>query len=164
MTVFYKAIRSRIPSEDGNKKWHLSLVKIRETMSTQELGNKIAEKSSLTPGDVHNVIRNLMSVMRDELLDSRSVRLDGLGTFTLTAVTKGNGVDTEEEVGPQQIKTMRCRFTPEYTRTSFTGTTRHLYDGIRFEHISRMAASLERNGDNGDDDGGGDNGGGTPLG
>ena len=51
----------------------------------------IAEKSSLTPGDVHNVIRNLMTVMRSQLLNSRTVRLDGLGTFTMKARTRPLG-------------------------------------------------------------------------
>ena len=31
------------------------------------------EKASLTAGDVHNVIRNLMSVMREQLLNSLSL-------------------------------------------------------------------------------------------
>lgn len=46
-------------------------------VNTQKMAELIAEKASLTPGDVHNVIRNLMSVMREQLLNSRTVRLEG---------------------------------------------------------------------------------------
>ncbi|MCD8080400.1 MAG: HU family DNA-binding protein [Bacteroides sp.] len=159
MVMYFKPVRSSVPAKDGKKKWHLSLVKDKQIVNTQQLGDMIAEKSSLTPGDVHNVIRNLMSTMRQQLLESRSVRLDGLGTFTLIASCKGNGVDTPEEVGPQQIRYMRCRFTPEYTRTTFTGTTRHLYDGIRFEHVNNLlSGSIVVSDDEGDNGGDGDDG------
>ncbi len=45
------------------------------------IGETIAERSSLTAGDVHNVIRNLMAVMREQLLNSRTVKLEGLGNI-----------------------------------------------------------------------------------
>lgn len=50
--------------------------------------------------------------MRKELLNSRSVRLEGLGTFTMKACTQGHGVDQEEEVSPNQVAALRCLFTP----------------------------------------------------
>ena len=56
------------------------LVKFGEKWSIRrKMAELIAEKASLTAGDVHNVIRNLMSVMREQLLNSRTVRLEGLG-------------------------------------------------------------------------------------
>ena len=73
--------RKRVPNF-----WHLSLKKVGRAVDAQQLAEVIAEKSSLTPGDVHNVIRNLMTVMRSQLLNSRTVRLDGLGTFTMRPV------------------------------------------------------------------------------
>lgn len=92
--------------------WHLNLVKAGGTVATQQLAEVIAEKSSLTAGDVQNVVRNLMSVMREYLLNSRSVRLDGLGTFTMKACTRGKGVESADKVSPNQITALKCRFTP----------------------------------------------------
>jgi len=92
MALFYKAVKSTMATKAGDKKWHLNLVKVGKVVSTQQLAEMIAEKSSLTPGDVHNVVRNLMTAMRSALLDSKTVRLDGLGTFTMKARTrKGSG-------------------------------------------------------------------------
>ena len=85
----------------------------------------VAEKCSATPGDVHNVIRNLMSVMRMQLLNSRTVRLDGLGTFTVIARTRGKGVDKEKDVNPNQVTSLHFMFTPEYTRPAALGTRVH---------------------------------------
>ena len=106
MTLFYKAVQSTMATKAGDKKWHLNLVKIGKTVSTQQLAEMIAEKSSLTPGDVHNVVRNLMTAMRSELLNSKTVRLEGLGTFTMKARSRGRGVDKEEDVNPVMIPVM----------------------------------------------------------
>ena len=103
MPLFYRARQSQLKTKEGKKQWHLTLVKVGKMVTSQQLAEVIAEKSSLTPGDVHNVIRNLMTAMRKELLNSRSVRLEGLGTFTMKACTQGHGVDQEEEVSPNQV-------------------------------------------------------------
>lgn len=126
MPLFYKAVQSPIANKAGAKLWHLNLVKAGGTVATQQLAEVIAEKSSLTAGDVQNVVRNLMSVMREYLLNSRSVRLDGLGTFTMKACTRGKGVESADKVNPNQIIFLKCQFTPEYTRPAAIGTTRAL--------------------------------------
>ena len=142
MSLFYKAVRSNIATKTGAKLWHLNLVKTKEIVCTQQLGELIAEKASLTPGDVHNVIRNLMSVMREQLLNSRTVRLDGLGTFTLIAHTKGKGVEKAEEVGPEQITYLRCQFTAEYTESIGGGRTRALTNGVKFTNVSQLDTEI----------------------
>ena len=78
-------------------------------VNTQKMAELIAEKASLTAGDVHNVIRNLMSVMREQLLNSRTVRLEGLGTFTMIAKAGGKGVELESKVSSSQITSLRCQ-------------------------------------------------------
>lgn len=132
MTLFYKSRKSNIESRDGKKKWHPCIIKMGATVETLEMANEIAEKSSLTPGDVQNVVTNLMNVMRKHLMNSKSVRLDGLGTFTVIARSKGKGVDTEKEVNASQIADLRIRFTPSYTRNSIKGTTRAMFSEIEF--------------------------------
>ena len=141
MALFYKAVKSTMATKSGDKKWHLNLVKVGKVVSTQQLAEMIAEKSSLTPGDVHNVVRNLMTAMRSALLDSKTVRLDGLGTFTMKARTRGRGVDKEEEVNPNQVAALLCHF-----------TTRALFQGVEFQKASGIGAS----GNNGSGGGDGD--------
>lgn len=89
--------------------------------------------------------------MRAELLNSRTVRLEGLGTFTMKARTSGKGVDAPDKVNPNQITTLRCQFTPEYFRPAAIGTTRALIQGVQFAH-----ADLLRNLGGGADEDGGD--------
>ena len=135
MPLFYYARQSSLATKEGAKLWHLSLKKVGRAVDAQQLAEVIAEKSSLTPGDVHNVIRNLMTVMRSQLLNSRTVRLDGLGTFTMKARTRGKGVVKSEDVNPNQVTALRCQISlPEYTRP---GCHRHYAvpcsKGVEFE-------------------------------
>lgn len=151
MPLLYYARQSQLKTKDGVNQWHLTLKKVGRAVSLQQLGEMVAEKCSATPGDVHNVIRNLVSVMRLQLLNSRTVRLDGLGTFTVMARTRGKGVDAEKDVSPNQVTSLHFMFTPEYTRPAALGTTRALWQGVEFEKWTGKDAT-------GDDDSG--NGGG----
>lgn len=154
MPLFYRPVQSPIANKKGVKTWHLNLVKVGKKVSTQQLAEMIAEKSSLTPGDVQNVVRNLLTVMRAELLNSRTVRLDGLGTFTMKARTTGKGVESADKVSPNQITVLRCQFTPEYTRSAATGTTRALLQGVQFANADLMKNLIE---EGEGDDGGAEN-------
>ncbi len=149
MPLLYKAVQSPIANKAGSKLWHLNLVKAGGTVATQQLAEVIAEKSSLTAGDVQNVVRNLMSVMREYLLNSRSVRLDGLGTFTMKACTRGKGVESADKVSPNQITALKCRFTPEYTRPAAIGTTRALTQGVQFLHADLLKNDTSEEGPSG---------------
>lgn len=156
MPLIYKVFQSQLPTKEGEKLFYPRLIKLGKIVGTQKLGELIAEKSSLTPGDVHNVIRNLMAVMKEQLLNSRTVRLDGLGTFTMIARAGGKGVKTEKEVNSSQIKGLRCQFTPEYTRNSGT-QTRSLVEGVEYIALSELVKNMSLlpgtgEGDDDDDD------------
>ena len=95
-------------------------------------------------------MRNLMSVMREQLLNSRTVRLEGLGTFTMVAKACGKGVEQESKVSSSQIVSLRCQFTPEYTRSA-GNTTRALTAGVEFVHVKDVAGSFVAADDSGED-------------
>lgn len=151
MALIYRAIQSGIANKEGEKLWHLSLVKMKDVIVTQTLAEQIAEKSLLSAGDVHNVIRNLMSTMRMYLLNSYTVKLEGLGSFTMIAQTRGKGAKTVKEVNPNQITYLRCQFTPEYTQSAGSIRTRALVQGVKFASVEQFKKMLI-GGLNGSDD------------
>jgi predicted histone-like DNA-binding protein len=153
--LIYKAVQSNIASKDNKKKWHPCLIKMGNVVDTQMIGETIAERSSLTAGDVHNVIRNLMAVMREQLLNSRTVKLEGLGSFTLVCQSRCKGVDEEADVSPAQITGLRCQFTPEYTRDAGGNITRALTQGASYIHVNQLTKALGAGG-SGNTDGSGD--------
>ena len=142
MPLIYKPYQANIANKAGQKLYYPRLVKFSKMVNTQKMAELIAEKASLTPGDVHNVIRNLMSVMREQLLNSRTVRLEGLGTFTMIAKAGGKGVVLESKVSSSQIVSLRCQFTPEYTRSADGVTTRALTSGVEFVHVKDVAGGF----------------------
>ena len=129
MPLFYRARQSQLKTKEGKKQWHLTLVKVGKMVTSQQLAEVIAEKSSL---------------------NSRSVRLEGLGTFTMKACTQGHGVDQEEEVSPNQVAALRCLFTPEYTRPAAIGTTRALLQGVEFQKVSAIGGAINGGSGSGD--------------
>ena len=94
-------------------------------------------------------------------MNSFSVNLEGLGTFTVVAKSQGTGVATAEEVKPSQINRLRVQFTPTATRTSNGTFTRSMTDGVTFELYGSQASmsNVSNGGNNGGDDGGDDGGG-----
>lgn len=136
MTLLIKPVQSTMPTKEGEKLWYPHLVKHQRTITTQDLAEEIAKISSLTEGEVHNVVRNLMGCMSRHLKNCNSVQLDGLGTFTLKIQAAGNGVKTPEEVGPQQINYLKVQFTPSYTREGAgIGKVCPMVAGAEFEKL-----------------------------
>ena len=152
MPLLYKAVQSSLATKDGKKKWYPSLVKLGSPVTTKQLGIEVSKRSSMAPGDTMNVVDTVMDVIRQYLMNGRSVRLDDLGTFTVIANAKGHGVDTEEEVTSKQIQALKIRFTPSYTRNAIEGTTRAMYADIQFEKYEPKGKGSGAGIDPGDDD------------
>lgn len=135
MALLFTAQQSVLESKDGKKKWHPRLVKAGHAATTLEMSEEISKRSSLSQGDVLSVVFHLMDVMKGHLLNSRSVKLDGLGSFTAIVRSAGEGVDNEEDVHAGQISELKIRFTPAYKHDHINGTTRTLYSDVKFEKI-----------------------------
>lgn len=103
-------------------------------VETQELANRIARESTVSPADTHAVLRALPNIMADFMKESRAVHFEGLGWFRYTIASAGNGVATKEEVSSDQITGLRVQFTPDRTRNMSGGYTRALIadEGITF--------------------------------
>lgn len=148
----------------SNGKWYPKSVTIGRPVDTDTVAKKLADQSSLSVGDVLSVLKLLGGVIGDYMNNGRSVKLEGLGTFYYTANAEGNGVDTEKEVGAQQITGTRVRFIPEVSRgSSGQVTTRSLVGSDVFWELldDEIPAHPEPDGEDPGDDGGGDEGGGS---
>jgi predicted histone-like DNA-binding protein len=119
--LYFKTLYSYL-----SEKYHPVIVPVGKAADTQELAEMIAHESSLTVGDVHNVIRSLPYMMANVMKEGRVVKLDGIGTFRYTVSSSGKGVETEAEVNAGQITEVRVRFIPESKRHKGASTTRAL--------------------------------------
>ena len=89
-------------------------------VSQKDISAEIVALSSLTRGDVSNVIENLLDTIPKYLLMGKSVSLGELGTMRISFSSEG--VDTAEEFTISKISGIRVLFTPSPSlRKSITG-------------------------------------------
>ena len=108
--MFYKKSRAKV---GGKYKWFPRACVNKHTVYTQDLGEAISRRWTVTPADVHAVIRSLPEVMSFFMENGNSVHLDGLGSFYYKLSCAGNGVDTPEEVSSEHVLAIRVQFIPE---------------------------------------------------
>ena len=163
MSLLLKAFQSTLETKEGDKLWYPRIVKLGKTVSTRELGVALSKRSSLSVGDARSLVEDSMDIIREFLLDGKSVCLEGLGTFTITCQAKGTGVKNKADVNPSQVTHLKMRFTPTYTRSNFAGVTRAMFEGARFEMLDKYTGRTgenslpEENVDDGGTNGGNNN-------
>ena len=157
MPIPYKARKASLANKEGKKLYHPQVVIIGNT-DLNNLAKEVAELSSLSPGDVKNTIDNLITVMTRHLQSGESVTLDGLGSFALSLKSRGNGVETADEVSPSDAR-LKINFRPSTTRNSDrTVATRSLMTGSSFVRWGATDTTNSSSTDSGNTDTGGDTG------
>ena len=86
-----------------------------EAMDTEGLAQHIAEHGSVFTEDVVNgVLDKARRCILELLLDSKKVKLNGLGTFYLSAHNRKGGADTLEDFSvTKNIQGLHIRFLPD---------------------------------------------------
>lgn len=106
----YKLIERRNPQKpEEPKKWFANPVN-QGTVSTYQLSKKISGRSSLTRGDISNVLENLIDELPTYLINGHSVKLGDFGTLRLSI--SGKGSDTPESYTTANIEKVKVIFTP----------------------------------------------------
>jgi len=105
----YKMIQRANPQDRSKQKWYAAPV--NEGKITQKaIAADIVELSSLSRGDVSNVIESLISTVPKYLLMGKSVNLGDWGTLRLSF--KSEGVDDAAKFNANMISNVRVVFTP----------------------------------------------------
>ena len=80
--IFWKRVKQAI-----NDLWYPRSVTVGKPVETQELANRIARESTVSPADTHAVLRALPNIMADFMKESRAVHFEGVGWFRYTTVS-----------------------------------------------------------------------------
>ena len=98
-------------------KWYARLKSI-ETLSIEKLARHISEHGSVFTEDVvEGVMKKFKSCLIESLLESKKVKVNGLGTFYLTCECQKGGADKESEFNVNQhLKALHIRFLPDQTQ------------------------------------------------
>ncbi|APD06951.1 hypothetical protein UJ101_01432 [Flavobacteriaceae bacterium UJ101] len=106
----YKLVERGNPGNaEAAKKWYANPVK-QGTKTLDTISKDISGRSSLTSGDVSNVIENLIEQLPKYLVEGNSVKLGNLGTFRISFSSEG--VEKPADFTTDKIRGVKILFTP----------------------------------------------------
>lgn len=114
MPQAFSARKFFVPGESPRQEVFKPVPYYYGTLSTADAADQIAEESSLTRGDVLNVLDRYQRYVIKNLQKGYRVELLGFGTVYNRFVTE-KGVATPSEVKASHIKSIVPGFTPSYT-------------------------------------------------
>lgn len=99
--MFYRLVQKANPLDQEHKQRYATSVNAGK-IDTRMIAKTLSQKSSLTTGDVMNVLENLMEEIPRRLSQGYSVSLWELGTFRLSLSSQG--VKEQKEFNTRTIK------------------------------------------------------------
>ena len=106
----YKVIEKFNPQKpEEPRKWYANPIN-SGTVTLNDLAKKIAGRSSLTRGDIENVLANCLDELPTFLKMGMSVSLGEFGTLRLSIASEG--AERKDEFSNNNIKGVRVIFTP----------------------------------------------------
>ena len=145
-------------------KWYAQ-IKNLETLNTRKLANHIADHGSIyTPDVVYGVLEKFRSCLLEMLLNSKKVKIEGLGTFYCTLENQKKGAPKKEDFNVNKhLKALHIRFLPEQT-TEENISSRQFLKQAEFINIDSLMKKEEETENGGDSNGGNNSGSGTNSG
>ena len=147
-------------------KWYAQ-IKNLETLNTRKLANHISEHGSIyTPDVVYGVLEKFRSCLLEMLLNSKKVKIEGLGTFYCTLENQKKGALKKEDFNPNKhLKALHIRFLPEQAAEENI-SSREFLKKAEFINVDSLLKSEETGGGNegGDSQSGGSDGSGSQTG
>ena len=112
--IIYEVYQNQNEHNAAYGKWY-GRVKYLESLNTRKLSNHIAEHGSIyTPDIVYGVMEKFRSCLLEMLLNSKKVKIEGLGTFyTTIECAKGGAVSKDKFNIQKDVKGLHIRFLPE---------------------------------------------------
>ena len=112
--IFYELRQNKNSLSKIFGKW-FAHSKTIEVLNTRKMAQHISEHGSIfTPDVVYGVLEKFRSCLIEMLLDSKRVKIDGLGTFFTTIENEKGGAISEEKFSVNtNLKALHIRFLPE---------------------------------------------------
>ena len=136
--IFYELRQNKNVKSSIFGKW-LAHSKSVETMNTRKLAKHISEHGSVYTTDVvFGVLEKCRSCLLEMLLESKRVKIDGLGTFFTTLENEPGGADKVEDFNVQKnLKALHIRFMPEQEQ-ELNISSRAFIKQAEFVNVSSM--------------------------
>ena len=155
--IIYEVYQNQNEHNAAFGKWY-GRVKYLESMNTRKLSNHIAEHGSIyTPDVVYGVMEKFRSCLLEMLLNSKKVKIEGLGTFYTTLECKKGGAVSKDKFSiMKDVKGLHIRFLPEQEQEQNI-SSREFLKQAEFINVDNLTKKEE------EENGGGSNGGGNDV-
>ncbi|MDR0421805.1 MAG: HU family DNA-binding protein [Proteiniphilum sp.] len=108
MPVFFNKVKRKNPSKPTEPELWYPVLKSTKLVKEKEVAELLSNETTLNPKEAEMAVSQLFKVVAWLLLDGHTVQLGSLGTFRLTAHSRG--VPTEAEVNAHLIEKVSVRF------------------------------------------------------
>jgi predicted histone-like DNA-binding protein len=144
--ILYEVKLNQNTSSSAYGKWYAQ-IKNLETLNTRKLANHISEHGSIyTPDVVYGVLEKFRSCLVEMLLNSKKVKIEGLGTFYCTLENQKNGAAKKEDFNVNKhLKALHIRFLPEQT-TEENISSRQFLKQAEFINVDSLLKTEDENG------------------
>ena len=167
--ILYEVKQNQNEHNAAFGKWYAK-IKSLETLTTRKLAQHISEHGSIyNPDVVFGVLEKFRSCLVEMLLNSKKVKIEGLGTFYCTIENQKRGATKKEDYSVREhIKGLHIRFLPEQTTEENISSREFLkkaefinVDSLLKTEESGSQASANTGGNSGGTNTGGNTGGST---
>ena len=162
--ILYEVKQNQNEHNAAFGKWYAK-IKSLETLNTRKLAQHISEHGSIyTPDVVYGVLEKFRSCLIEMLLNSKKVKIEGLGTFYCTIENQKKGALKKEDYNVREhIKGLHIRFLPEQT-TEENISSREFLKKAEFVSIDSLLPKEDEGSSSAPSGNGGTTGGGTNSG
>ena len=133
MAVFYRLHQDQSTGTKRSGKWYARAVPTA-CIGTRQLAEIIQRNCTVKKSDVMAVLEELVEVMKDQMQDSKRVKLDGFGSFKIGIESKGAQTAGKYSVS-EHVKGLHVVFMPERTTDSGGNKSKQFLQGARVEEL-----------------------------
>ena len=133
MSVFYRLHQDQSTGTKRSGKWYARAVPTA-VITTRQLAEIVQRNCTVKRSDVMAVLEELVEVMKDQMQDSKRVKLDGFGSFKIGIESKGAQTAGKYSVS-EHVKGLHVVFMPERTTDSGGNKSKQFLQGCRVEEL-----------------------------
>ena len=133
MSVFYRLHQDQSTGTKRSGKWYARAVPTA-VINTRQLAEIVQRNCTVKRSDVMAVIEELVEVMKDQMQDSKRVKLDGFGSFKIGIESKGAATAAKFSVA-EHVKGLHVVFMPERTKDTAGNRSKQFLQGAKVEEL-----------------------------
>ena len=145
MSVFYRLHQDQSTGTKKSGKWYARAVPMA-VADTRKLAEIVQRNCTVKMSDVLAVIAELVEVMKDQMQDSKRVKLDGFGSFKIGIESKGAETAAKFTVA-EHVKGLHVVFTPERSTDPSGSHSKQFLQGCKVEELPENKVDKDQEGE-----------------